>query len=92
MRTVAAVDLEIAATEKLLRELHAERRQSLRSFRDEIVADFDKGKTIAEIADGRALTYCKVQGILFRAGRTLAGRNKLRAIVRRHCVAPQVTA
>lgn len=79
MTVLANIDAEIARTEAALRRLHAERREAVRSFNAEIVADFDAGKSTAELADERGLTYSAVQGVLYRAGRTKVGRMLTRA-------------
>ena len=74
MRSLAAIDLDIAKAELSLRALHAERRESARSKNDELIAEFDAGKDIAAIAEERRLPYGTVQGVLYRAGRTQSGR------------------
>lgn len=78
MRTVAQVDAEIVEAEAALRRLHGERRGAVRAHNDSIVAEFDTGKDIAEISEDRSIPYSAVQGILYRAGRTQAGRIAIR--------------
>ncbi|MCF8534086.1 MAG: hypothetical protein K9G48_13845 [Reyranella sp.] len=79
MRPVADIDADIASTKAALRKLHGERREAIRARATPIVADFDAGKDIAEIAKARELGYSTVQGILYRAGRTQGGRTAIRA-------------
>lgn len=78
MRPVADIDREIAVTEARLRALHSERRKAIREKHVELIAEFDAGKNIAEIAGARGLAYGSVQGVLFRAGRTQSGRTAIK--------------
>ena len=73
------IDVDIAATEAALRKLHAERRAVVRRDNAAIVADFDGGMDTAHISQARGLPYSSVQGILYRAGRTQAGRTAIKA-------------
>lgn len=92
MRTVSAIDAAIAELEVQLKTLHAERRQVQRSWRDEIVADFDAGKEILDIVKARKLPYGSVQGVLWRAGRTEAGRMAIRQRLHAERLREAVTA
>jgi len=74
MRSVAEIDRDIAQAQLLLRTLFAERRDAIRLKNDELIAEFDAGKDIAEISQERGLPYGSVQGVLYRAGRTQSGR------------------
>ena len=82
MRAVAEIDAEIASHEAALRRLHQERRQVARTAIDGLVAEFDAGKSIAEISEAKGISYAKVQGILYRAGRTQAGRTAVALRIR----------
>lgn len=81
-RSLAEIDREIASHEAALRRLHAERREITRDKNAELIAAFDAGKSIAEISEAKGIAYSKVQGILYRAGRTQAGRTAIALRIR----------
>ncbi|WP_319798300.1 hypothetical protein [Nitrobacter sp.] len=84
MRTTAEIDADIVSTEGRLRALHKERRDVAKARRAEICAAFISGVSIAELSTKYGLTYNSVQGLLWRAGHTIGGRDKLRAMLRPH--------
>lgn len=77
-RPIAEIDEEIVRCERQLRLLRRERQRAAKAFREELVREFDAGASISELADRHSMTYCGVQGVLYRAGRTQQGRDMVR--------------
>lgn len=84
-RALEVLDEQIAAVDRQLRELHRRRRQVARTWRDELVAAFDAGEEIGSLADRHGLTYRMAQAILYRAGRTVTGRETVQHQLDAHC-------
>jgi hypothetical protein len=81
-RPLDAIDRDIAATEAALRRLHGERRASVKAKNAAIVADFDAGMAIVDVAAANGLSRSVTQSILFRAGRTQGCRIAIKAAIR----------
>lgn len=77
MRSKDVIRREIASHEAALRRLHDELRKADRETREELIREFDEGMSIAELSEAHGLGYQQVQGILYRAGRTQAGRTAI---------------
>lgn len=79
-----AIDREVAELERRLRDLHRRRRLAGRAWRGELVAAFDAGESIGALADRHGITYRAAQAVLYRAGRTLAGREAVQHQINVH--------
>lgn len=74
MRTLAKIDADIEAATARLAELRAERAGARQDGIDRICSLFGAGLSPRQIAREAGTTVAAVQGILWRAGRTLRGR------------------
>lgn len=79
MRAIVDIDAEISATAKRLAELRRERDEAQRSRDTSVVGMFDAKKSAPEIAAALNLPQSKIRGILSAHGRTLRGRQAMRA-------------
>lgn len=89
---LAEIDREIAATEAALRQLHDRRRAAVKAKNAAIVATFDAGMAIVDVAAANGLSRSVTQSILFRAGRTQGGRAAIKAAIRALHHAPGASA
>ena len=78
-RTVAEVDADIAEAQAQLRALHAERRQA-KPAAASIIADFDAGKSLSNLAEHYRIRLPALRSLLWRHGRTVHGRKLARAV------------
>lgn len=75
MRTVADIDADINEAAIKLAALRRERAECLKIWRQRFIDVFDEGRlSIAEIAEQTGTRFSVVQAILYRSGRTQAGR------------------
>lgn len=79
MRALATIDAEISATAEKLAALRREREESRQSRDRHVVAMFDARKSAPEIAAALGLPQSKVRNILSEHGRTIRGREAIRA-------------
>lgn len=77
MRPSREIVTEIEATAKRLQGLQVEFINARLSERDEIVRLFQSGLRLREIGQQTGNTTAAVQGVLYRAGMTLGGRDKI---------------
>jgi hypothetical protein len=78
MRELEAIDRDIAKASDRLRALRKERAEWLWIWRNRIVAAFDAGTPMIDLAAQTGLSYDSVRAILYRAGRTARGHARVR--------------
>jgi len=79
MRDIATIDAEISATAERLSALRIERDDARKARDRQVVAMFDARKSAPEIAAALGLPPSKVRMILSQHGKTLRGRDAIRA-------------
>ena len=80
--TIAEIDAEIAAVAKKLYELRIVREEAREAQIQDICRRFDAGADIHALIRETGIPKSSLQGILWRAGRTLTGRRNTRARIR----------
>ncbi len=78
MRSSRAIALDLLVARKRVQELQFELAEARLAERDRIVELAAQGKTIQEIARTMGMSRGAAQGILFRAGRTISGKRRMR--------------
>lgn len=86
--TLAEIDAEIAATAKRLYELRIIREEAREAQIQDICRRFDAGSDIHILVKETGIPKSSLQGILWRAGRTLTGRRNTRARIREYTSSP----
>lgn len=79
MRSLVIIDAEISATAERLAALRRERDEARQARDRQVVAMFDAKKSATEIATALGLPASKVRNILSEHGRTIRGREAIRA-------------
>lgn len=82
--TIAEIDAEIAAVAKRLYELRIAREEAREAQIQDICRRFDAGADIHALIQQTGIPKSSLQGILWRAGRTLTGRRNTRARIREY--------
>lgn len=85
MRSPSIIRAELAETRARVTALECELQDTRQAEIDSVIAKFDQGMSRAEIARDMRMPKSAVGGILWRHGRTDAGRRRLHEVVRRHC-------
>lgn len=83
MRDLLDIKRDIDETQLKLARLRREQRGVFAIWKQRIIDAFDAGMSLRDVAEQTNIPFPKVQGVLYRAGRTEQGRAKVREQVAR---------